>query len=109
MSEEGFPTEQNVFWLLPYDESAAISIYLVCHLLHLCTSTRPAWSGMMQMVHTGDNPGESSVLLLPQIDLDPSNMSCVHSHLDLYVSMLQDITSHLLSLSISHSCGNRYR
>ena len=81
MSEEGFPTEQNVFWLLPYDESAAISIYLVCHLLHLCTSTRPAWSGMMQMVHTGDNPGESSVLVLPNIELDPSNMSCVHSTL----------------------------
>ena len=33
------------------------------------------------MVHTGDNPGESSVLLLPNIDLDPSNMSCVHSTL----------------------------
>ena len=81
MSEEGFPAEQNVYWWLPSDGSAAISIYLVCHLLHLCTSTRPAWSGMMRMVHTGDHPGESSVLLLPMIDLDPGNMSCVHSTL----------------------------
>ena len=33
------------------------------------------------MVHTGDHPGQSSVLLLPMIDLDPGNMSCVHSTL----------------------------
>ena len=33
------------------------------------------------MVHTGDHPGQSSVLLLPKIDLDPGNMSCVHSTL----------------------------
>ena len=81
MSEEGFPAEQNVYWLLPSDENAAISICLVCHPLHLCTSPRPTWSGMMQMVHTGDNPGQSSVLLLPMIDFDPGNMSCVHSTL----------------------------
>ena len=33
------------------------------------------------MVHTGDHPGQSSVLLLPMINLDPGNMSCVHSTL----------------------------
>ena len=37
MSEEGFPAAQNVYWWLPSDESAAISIYLVCHPLYLCT------------------------------------------------------------------------
>ena len=31
------------------------------------------------MVHTGDHPGQSSVLLLPMMDLDPGNMSCVNS------------------------------
>ena len=41
----------------------------------------PAWSGMMQMVHTGEYPEQSSVLFLPMIDMDPSNMSCVHSTL----------------------------
>ena len=44
-------------------------------------SSIPAWSGMMQMVHTGDHPGQSSVLFLPMIDLYPGNMSCVHSTL----------------------------
>ena len=33
------------------------------------------------MVHSGDHPGQSSVLFLPMIDLDPGNMSCVHSTL----------------------------
>ena len=37
MSEEGFPAAQNVYWWLPSDDSAAISIYLVCHPLHVCT------------------------------------------------------------------------
>ena len=37
MSEEGFPAAQTVYWWLPSVESAAISIYLVCHPLHLCT------------------------------------------------------------------------
>ena len=37
ISEEGLPAEQNVYWWLPSDESAAISIYLVCYPLHLCT------------------------------------------------------------------------
>ena len=37
MPDEGFPTAHNVYWWLPSDESAAISIHLVCHPLHLCT------------------------------------------------------------------------
>ena len=81
MSEEDFPAAQTVYWWLPSDESAPISIYLVCHPLHMCTSHRPAWSEMMQMVHTGDHAGQSSVLLLPMLDLDHGNMSCVHSTL----------------------------
>ena len=52
------------------------------------------------MGHTGDHPRQSSVLILPMIDLDPGNMLCVHSTLKFIRSMLQDITSHLLPLSI---------
>ena len=37
MSEEGFPAAQNMYWWLPSGESAAISIYIVHHPLHLCT------------------------------------------------------------------------
>lgn len=44
-------------------------------------SPRPGWSGMMQMVYKGNHPGESSILFLPMIDMDPGNMSCVYSTL----------------------------
>jgi hypothetical protein len=44
-------------------------------------SPRLAWSGVMQMVHKGDYPGESFVLFLPMIDMDPGNMTCVQSTL----------------------------
>ena len=45
----------------------------------------PAWSGMMQMVHRGSHPGKSSIMFLPMIDLNPSDMTCVLSTLN-YIS-----------------------
>ena len=41
----------------------------------------PSWSGIMQMVQNGDYPGQSSVVLLPMLDLNPSDMPCVYSTL----------------------------
>ena len=47
-------------------------------LLH---SPRPAWAGMMQMLHHGQHPGKASVMFLPMIDLDPGDTSCIYSTL----------------------------
>ena len=44
-------------------------------------SPMAGWSGLMQMVCTGNNPGLSNVTFLPMIDLNPSDMSCVYSTL----------------------------
>ncbi|XP_065915240.1 uncharacterized protein [Dysidea avara] len=44
-------------------------------------SPRPAWSGMMQLVHHGNHPGKSSVMFLPMIDINPSDTTCVYSTL----------------------------
>ena len=55
---------------------------LLCDISLLLHSRRPAWSGMMQSVHQGVHPGKSSILFLPMIDLDPSNMSCIFSTLN---------------------------
>ena len=41
----------------------------------------PGWSGMMQMVQTGEFPGQSSVIFMPMIDMNPSDMSCIYSTL----------------------------
>ena len=48
-------------------------------------SARPAWSGMMQFVHDGDHPGKASVMFLPMIDMNPTDVSCIYSTL-LFVS-----------------------
>ena len=42
---------------------------------------RPGWSGLMQMVQKGNHPGQSSVLYLAMIDMNPSDLSCVYSTL----------------------------
>ena len=34
----------------------------------------PSWSGMMQFVHDGDHPGKSSVMFLPMIDMNPTDV-----------------------------------
>ena len=41
----------------------------------------PGWSGLMQMVCTGNNPGLSNITFLSMIDLNPSDVSCVYSTL----------------------------
>ena len=42
---------------------------------------RHAWHGMMQLIHKGEHASESSVMFLPIIDLNPSDMNCVYSTL----------------------------
>ena len=48
----------------------------------LLNPRRPSWSGTMQSCHQGEYPGKSSVIFLPMIELDPSNVTCVYSTLD---------------------------
>ena len=36
---------------------------------------------MMQLVHRGNHPGKSSVMFLPMIDMNPSDVTCVYSTL----------------------------
>ncbi|CAC5403501.1 unnamed protein product [Mytilus coruscus] len=45
----------------------------------------PGWSGIMQMIHKGEYPGKSTVIFLPMIDMNASDMSCIYSTL-LFVS-----------------------
>ena len=50
--------------------------------MSLCfANKRPSWSGTMQMVHEGPHPGPSTVLFLPMINLDPTNVDCIYSTL----------------------------
>lgn len=50
--------------------------------LSLGKNPRPSWSGMMRMVHDeADFPGQSSVMFMPMIDMDPSDLTCLNSTL----------------------------
>ena len=40
---------------------------------------RLMWNGLMQMVHNGERPGESSVIFIPMIDMKLSDESCILS------------------------------
>ena len=42
---------------------------------------RPGWSGMMQMVCGGYYPGQSTIMFLPMIEMEPRNMTCIYSTL----------------------------
>lgn len=69
--------ELNMANVLPesliYDE--------IWHTLHFHPMLRPSWSGYMSSVSSGSYPGQSSITLLPIIDLNPNDMSCVYSTL----------------------------
>lgn len=62
-------------------EDATSHIDLLWKITWPLKSPRPLWSGMMQMLHVGNHPGKSSVIFLPMIDMDPSDLSCVYSTL----------------------------
>jgi len=61
------------------DSTSQIDLLWKCSILF--GSPRPAWSGMMQLVHHGAHPGASSVMFLPMIDINPSDSTCVYSTL----------------------------
>lgn len=44
-------------------------------------STRPGWSGMMQMIQKGSHSGKATVHFLPIIDMNPTDYTCINSTL----------------------------
>ena len=46
---------------------------------------------MMQAIHCGSHPGKSSTVLLPMIDMDSSNMSCIYSTLKFICSQARKL------------------
>ena len=42
---------------------------------------RAGWFGTMQLIEKGNHPGKSTIAYLPIIDMDPTNLSCIHSTL----------------------------
>lgn len=45
------------------------------------STTRPGWSGMMQLVQNGSFPEKATVTFLPIIDMNPTDLTCIFSTL----------------------------
>ena len=66
----------------PYTLPPDTSIDMLWHTsLFFHQTSRPSWSGFMTENSVGEYPGKSTVTILPIIDLDPTNMSCIYSAL----------------------------
>ncbi|KAK7088302.1 hypothetical protein V1264_022235 [Littorina saxatilis] len=53
-------------------------LWKACWLLQ---PDRPSWSGFMQAIHKGRYPGQSSIIFMPMIDMNPSDTTCIFSTL----------------------------
>ena len=62
-----------------------LKLDLIWKISPLLRISRPLWSGFMQTVYKGDHPPASSVMLFPVVDLDPHDLTCIHSTLSLRV------------------------
>ena len=74
------------------DESEDLS--KVQFLLKIARPLRPrmpGWSGVMQTVQVGDYPGQSTVLFLPMIDMNPNDLSCIYSTLKFVAQLAHSV------------------
>ena len=69
--------ELNIKSAMPYKNV----LDYVWHASYFLASPRPSWSGYMTDISHGEYPGKSTVSLLPIVDLNPSDMSCIYSTL----------------------------
>jgi len=66
--------------LIAEDKTYNIDILWKTTWLLKDTCTRSSWNGTMQMINTcGEYPGQSSIVFMPMIDLNPSDETCIYS------------------------------
>ncbi len=74
------PCQMKYDQLVVYDTEHPPQIDLLWNISLSIKPQRPAWSGMMQMVHKeGNHPGKSSMLFLPMLDMAPGDTTCLYS------------------------------
>jgi hypothetical protein len=60
-------------------EDTSSNISLLCSVVW--PKRIPSWHATCQMVNNGDYPGQSNVVFLPMLDMNPSDPSCIYSTL----------------------------
>ena len=71
---------------IPDEEDQTSSLDMLWKASHLMHPNTPGWSGLMQMVQEGNQPGKASVFFLPIIDMNPGDLSCIYSILSIVCS-----------------------
>ena len=59
----------------------------------------------MQKISNGDYPGKSIVNMLPIIDLDPTDMSCIYSTLNFIADQATRINLETAVVTFDQLCG----
>ena len=67
--------------LTPFASPDSDKIDLLWHTAHFFKKCRPGWSGYMSDVSVGQHDGKADFTMLPIIDVDPNDMSCIYSTL----------------------------
>ena len=80
-------TELKSPYVIPNDTT----FDLMWHAARFLRNPVPSWSGYMSKVSSGDYPGKSHTQLLPLIDLDPNNLSCIYSTLSFVVKQARHL------------------
>ena len=71
--------------------SKDVSLDLFWHTARFFPHPRRSWNGHMTSVSKGDYPSEVSVNMLPIIDMDPTNLSCIYSTLNFIAEISKEL------------------
>ena len=74
-----------------------------------CDDLRPSWTGFMQDVSTGTHPPPSDITMLPIIDLNPSNETCIYSTLLYVKDQAKQLNVPTICITFDQPSGGRLR
>ena len=60
------------------------------HVSYFLPNPQPSWCGYMSDISTGEYPRKSTISLLPVIDVNPANITCIYSTLKFVQSQAKD-------------------
>ena len=74
-----------------YSPPKDIKMDLLWHSSYFFKKSRPGWSGYMSDVSVGEHEGKADFTMLPIIDLDPNDLSCIYSTIKFIMYQAKDL------------------
>ena len=76
--------------------SKGVSLDLFWHTARFFSRPHPTWNGYMTSISKEDYPGKASVNMLPTIDMDPTDLSCIYSTLKFIADLSKELQTILI-------------